>query len=92
MNNYSDYREITLASHTVDGVHAEVLQLDADGEYYCANVYREDADGYITYLNNSGSVSLVEAMQAFAWDLDCFLDGTKFDDFMLTEQYYTRTI
>lgn len=77
-----------LASHSVDGIHAELLQLDEDGEYFCSNVYRV-VDGIEDYLNNTGSLgSFDEAFQAFGWDLDCFLDGASFDTSMFTEDYY----
>jgi hypothetical protein len=75
-----------LAYHSVDGVHAEVLQLDEDGEYFCANVYRI-VDGLEDYLNNTGSVSFGEAFQAFGWDLDCFLGGASLDSSMFTPAY-----
>jgi hypothetical protein len=89
----SDYYEqpswepVVLAQHSVDGVHAEVIQLDQDGECFAANVYRI-VDGLEDYLNNTGSVSFGEAFQQFGWDLDCFLDGASLEKFMFTEDYH----
>jgi hypothetical protein len=80
------WRPVVLAQHSVDGVHAELLQLDQDGEYFCANVYTI-VDGFEDYKNNTGSVDFGDAFQQFGWDLDCFLDGAEFDNSMFTEDY-----
>lgn len=89
MNYYEQpaFTEIVIASHTVDGVHADLLQLDEDGEVFCSNVSRIDSEGYEVFLNNTGTVSFAEAFQAFGWDLDLFLDGASFTDEMFTADY-----
>ena len=90
MNYYEqpDYKPVVLAEHTVDGITAELLEADEDGEYFMANVYRVDDEGLEVYLNNSGTVSYPEALQQFGWDLDCFLEGAEFNDSMFTADYH----
>lgn len=89
-DNPPEFEPTVLAQHSVDGVHAELVQLDQDGEYFAANVYTV-IDGIEDYLNNTGSVSYGEAFQAFGWDLDCFLNGASFDKSMFTDAYYHLT-
>ena len=81
------YRPVTLLKFAKGKLYAEVLQLDEDAEYFCANTVKVDSDGYETIMNNTGSVSLTEAIQAFGWDLDLFFDGKELELDMGTEAY-----
>lgn len=63
---------VILATYSEGNKTAELTVLDEDGEYFSADVFITDSEGYQKWLNNSGSVSREEALEQFKLDLDCF--------------------
>jgi len=89
MNAYYEqptFQPVILARYSDENLFAELSVLDEDGEYFSADVSTTDADGYVNYHNNSGSVSQAEAMYQFTLDLDCFC-GVEYSESMNTEHF-----
>jgi hypothetical protein len=88
MNYYEQpsFQPIILATYSEGNLTAELTVLDEDGEYFSADVFITDSEGYLKYQNNSGSVSQTEAMNQFELDLDCFFQ-VEYAESMNTEHF-----
>jgi hypothetical protein len=88
MNYYEQpiMQPVILATYSEGDLTVELTVLDEDGEYFSADVFTTDSEGYLNYKNNSGSVSKAEALNQFELDLDCFL-GVEYTEAMNTEHF-----